>query len=131
MMRQNVYLTSAVLADGVKSGEVVLDDVPSDGPDAEEFAIAVASRIQLPDVAPLALAASALQVKTWLEAFGSQEASAVARHARILELEQQVVERDRRLSVVMSSSSWRMTAPLRGLKDAARPLWRRIGATRS
>jgi SAM-dependent methyltransferase len=134
MLSQDVYLTVAVLGDRVEPGEVVLDDVPPDDPGTEEFAVAVASRIELPDVAPLAMAASALQVKTWLATFGHQEARAAADHARILELEQQTAERDRAvaraegmLSAVTSSSSWRLTAPMRGLKAAASPLWGRIG----
>jgi 2-polyprenyl-3-methyl-5-hydroxy-6-metoxy-1,4-benzoquinol methylase len=140
MMRQCVYLTVAVLGDGVELGKVVLDDVPSGELDTEEFAVAVASRVGLPEVAPLAMAASALQVKTWLAALGYHEARAAADHARFLELEQQTAERDRAvaraeraermLSAVTSSSSWRVTAPLRGLKNAASPLWRRIGGAR-
>ena len=123
MMRQDVYLTVAVLGDRLEPGEVVLDDVPSGEPDTEEFAVAVASRIDLPEVAPLAIAASAFQAKTWLAALGHQEARAAADHARILELEHI-------LSAVTSSSSWRLTAPLRSLKNTASPLWRRIGRAR-
>ena len=100
MMRQDVYLTVAVLGDRVELGEVVLDDVPSGEPDTEEFAIAVASRIELPEVAPFAMAASALQVKTWLAAFGHQEARAAADHARILELEERAARRLERDSAV-------------------------------
>ena len=65
MMRQDVYLTVAVLGDRVELGEIVLDDLPSGEPDTEEFAVAVASRTELPEVASRAMAASALQVKTW------------------------------------------------------------------
>ena len=140
MMRQDVYLAIGVLGDRVELGEVVLNDVPSGDPDTEEFAVAVASRIELPEVAPLAMAASALQVKTWLAAFGHHEARAAADHARILELELQTAERDnavaraeraeRMFSAVTSSSSWRLTAPLRGIKQAASPLWGRIRGAR-
>ena len=92
------------------------------------------SRIDLPDVAPLGMAASALEVKSWLAVFGHLEARATADHARILELERQAAERhsaiapakpvERMLSVVTRSSR-RVTGSLRRIKRAVRPLWRR------
>ena len=85
MMRQDVYLTVAVLGDRDELGEVVLDDFRRVEPDTEEFTVAVASRIELPEVAPLVMAASALEVKSWLAVFGYPEARAAADHARILE----------------------------------------------
>ena len=41
MMRQDVYLTVAVLGDHDELGKVVLDDFPRAEPDTEEFTVAV------------------------------------------------------------------------------------------
>ena len=98
MMRQDVYLTIAVLRDadflagGRELREISLHKIATGERDREEFTVAVASRAELPEMPPFALMASSLQVKSWLAAFAEQRAIAAADHARILELEEHAKE---------------------------------------
>jgi SAM-dependent methyltransferase len=98
LVRQDVYLTVAVLGDadflaGDRDlSEIALQKVATGERDTEEFTLAVAGRSELPEVPPLALLASSLQVKRWLTAFGEERAVAAANRARILELEERTKE---------------------------------------
>ena len=150
MMRQDVYLTTAVLGDaeflagGSDLVEITVHKIATGEPDGEEFTLAVAGRTELPELPPLAVMAGSLQVKRWLAAFGEQRAMAAANHARILELEDlasrvadldaelarvreekagalvRAEQAERVLTDVWRSLSWRLTSPLRRVKASVR-----------
>jgi SAM-dependent methyltransferase len=152
MMREDAYLTVAILGDpDFLAGDreltgMRLHKIAAGERDREEFTVAVASRNEPPEIPPLALMTSSLQVGSWLGAFGEQRALAAASHARILELEhlqsrvaaldaelahvreenERVLGRaehaERVLDDVWRSLSWRLTSPLRRLKRRVRSL---------
>ena len=121
MMRQDAYLTVAVLDDadflagGREFHDISLHKLATGERDTEEFTVAVAGRNDLPELPPLAVMASALQVKTWLAALAKQRAMAAADHARILELE----EKAKDLTTVpqLQSEVAALTAELARVRD--------------
>lgn len=133
LLRQDVYLTVALLADeeflaGDRDvREIALHKMAAGERGAEEFTVAMASRNPLPRTRPLAVMADSLQVQSWYAAFAEHHAILAADRARIMELEEQLTATLARaeraegvVASVVSSASWRLTSPLRLVKNSFR-----------
>jgi 2-polyprenyl-3-methyl-5-hydroxy-6-metoxy-1,4-benzoquinol methylase len=100
LMRQETYVTSAILADGTyeSSSTEPLADLPlyklvEQDPDTETFTLAVAGDGKLPVLSQVATMTGRLGIQEFVETMDEQEASLQRHRQYIAELETQVADR--------------------------------------